>query len=116
MRSDDALLLDMLIAARKIMRFMRGVDEASFHANEMLQSAVIRELQVIGEAARLLSEEAKTTHSEIPWHTISGMRNRLIHAYFDVRLDVVWQTVNDDILPLVTLLESVVPPNTEAGG
>jgi len=111
MRSDDALLLDILLAARKIMRFMEGGTAADFEANEMLQSAVIRELQVIGEAARLVSEQGKSTYDTIPWSLISGMRNRLIHAYFDVRLDVVWQTASEDIPLLVTLLEKFVPPD-----
>jgi uncharacterized protein with HEPN domain len=62
MRSDDALLLDMLIAGRKIVRFTTGMTLDAFEADEMAQNAIIRELQVIGEAARLVSEEAKAAY------------------------------------------------------
>ena len=82
MRSDDALLLDMLIAARKIVRFSAGMTLDTFEADEMAQSAIIRELQVLGEAARLVSEESKTAYSAIDWRTMTGMRNRLVHVGF----------------------------------
>lgn len=76
MRSDRALLLDMLLAAQKIVRFTSGQSEADFLQNEMLQSAVIREFQVIGAAGRLFSADGKETFDSIPWLLIAGMRNR----------------------------------------
>lgn len=79
MRSDDALLLDMLIAARRVMRFVEGMDFADFQSDEMAQSAVVRELQVLGEAARLVSKETRDALAEIDWRTMIGMRNRLVH-------------------------------------
>ncbi len=108
MRSDDALLLDMLLAAQKIVRFLDGVSEHDFYANELIQSAVIREFQVVGEAARLLSESTKENHPIISWHAIAGMRNRIIHGYFDVRLEVVWETARQDIPGLVKSLQSII--------
>lgn len=108
MRSDEALLLDMLVAARKIIRYMNDVDESGFLANDMLQSAVMRELTIIGEASRMMSDEARAVYKTIPWHLIAGMRNRLIHAYFDVRLDVVWETTQNDVPEIIQVLESVV--------
>lgn len=114
MRSDDALLLDMLIAARKIIRFSAGMTFDAFEADEMAQSAVIRELQVIGEAARLVSEEAKTAYPAIDWRTMTGMRNRLVHEYFAIRLDVVWQTVVEDIPPLIDRLNDILPGEANA--
>lgn len=110
MRSDDALLLDMLIAARKIQRFTAGMSQEAFNANQMAQSAVIREIQVIGEAARLIGEDVKRKHTAIPWSAIAGMRNRIIHEYFNVRLNIVWDTIQNDILPLISQLELIVPP------
>lgn len=110
MRRDDALLLDMLVAARKIVRFLQGLTERDFQTNELVQSAVIRELQVIGEAARLISPETQARHSDIDWHAIIGMRHRLVHEYFDIRLDVVWETAAEHIPPLVAVLERIVPP------
>ena len=64
--------------------------------------------EVIGEAAGQVTDEFQQTHTEIPWQPIVGMRNRLIHAYFDVDLDRVWDTVNDDLPPLIRELEKIV--------
>lgn len=113
MRSDDALLLDMLIASRKIIRFLEGVSESEFQTNDLVQSGVIREFQVIGEAARMISDETKATYHQILWHMIAGMRNRLIHEYFDIRLEVVWDAAHNDIPPLVHQLEQLVPSDEE---
>jgi uncharacterized protein with HEPN domain len=113
MRRDDALLLDMLIAARKIRRYTENMNFAQFNANEMAQSAVIRELQVIGEAARLVTAELQQAHAALDWHAIIGMRNRLIHGYFAIRLDVVWKTVQDDVQPLIARLETLIPPEED---
>lgn len=109
MRSDDALLLDMLLALRKIQRFTQGLDEGGFRTHELVQSAVIREFQVLGEAARLVSDTTQRQYNAIPWRVIAGMRNRLVHEYFDVRLDVVWETIQRDLPVLLAQLEAVVP-------
>ena len=109
MRSDEALLLDMLLALRKIGRFTQGLDEQEFQAQDLVQSAVIREFQVLGEAARLISATTKSQYDTIPWRLIAGMRNRLIHEYFSVRLDVVWETIHKDIPGLIAGLEAIVP-------
>ena len=109
MRRDDALLLDMLIAARKIERFVSGLTVEQFAANDLVQSAVIRELQVIGEAARLITDETRTSVPQIDWHAITGMRNRLVHQYFSIRLDVVWETVHQSVPSLIAQLEPLVP-------
>lgn len=108
MRRDDALLLDMLIAARKIHRFTAGMTREDFVTNEMAQSAVIREFQVIGEAARMVSDETRTTYHTIQWPVIAGLRNRLIHQYFEI--DIVWDTIQNDLPGLIEQLEDIVPP------
>jgi uncharacterized protein with HEPN domain len=112
MRDDDALLLDMLIAARKIQRFVAGMTFEEFEANEMAQSAVLREFQVIGEAARLVTDATRTACVGIEWQLIVGMRNRLVHEYFEIRLDVVWETVRSDIPILITQLGQYIAPNS----
>ena len=109
MRSDDALLLDMLIAARRVERFVEGMTYPEFQDDDMAQSAVIRELQVLGEAARLVSKETRDVLNGIDWRTMIGMRNRLVHEYFAIRLDVVWQTTQNDIPPVIEELTRVVP-------
>lgn len=110
MRSDDSLLLDIFNAARKLQRFTAGMSRAAFNQNELVQSAVVRELQVIGEAARLITDETKHQQSQVNWHAISGMRNRLIHEYFDVDFDIVWDTIQQDIPLLISQLEPLIPP------
>ena len=113
MRSDDALLLDMLIAARRVERFVEGMTYPEFQDDDMAQSAVIRELQVLGEAARLVSKETRDVLNGIDWRTMIGMRNRLVHEYFAIRLDVVWQTTQDDIPPVIKELTRVVPADDD---
>jgi uncharacterized protein with HEPN domain len=110
MRNDDVLLLDMLLAIRRIVKFTDGMSEAEFKNDEKTQSAVLREITVLGEAARLISSETESSHAEIPWRQIAGMRNRLIHEYFNVRLDAVWEVIVSDIPALMKRLEAIAPP------
>ena len=111
MRKDDALPLDMLLAARKIQRFVVGMTYQEFAGNELVQSAVMREFQVIGEAVRLVTEETKRKYAELQWRKIAGMRNRLVHEYFYIQLGIVWQTILDNLPTLVAQLEQRVPPD-----
>jgi len=110
MRRDEAYLLDILIAARRALKYMQGVSRDDFEKNEMLQDAIARPLEVIGEAAGQISDEYRETHVDIPWHKMVGMRNRLIHEYFRVNYGVVWDTVKNDLPDLIKLLETIVPP------
>ena len=93
---------------------MQGVDQVAFPSNRMLQDAVIRNLDVIGEACVNLSAELTAANPEVPWNKASGIRNRLVHGYFDVDLKVVWQTAKDSLPAFVTqvraLLETGNPP------
>ena len=82
MLRDEAYLLDILIAARKALKFTAGFSRAQFEKNELVQNAVMHPLEVMGEAASRVSEEFREAHGEIPWHKLIGMRNRLIHEYF----------------------------------
>lgn len=110
MRRDETYLLDILIAARRAMSYMEGITREKFQRNEMLQDAVTRPLEIIGEAAGRVSDDYKEAHPEIPWHKMIGMRNRLIHEYFRVNYGAVWDTVQEDLPGLIQLLESIVPP------
>lgn len=112
MRSDMVLLLDMLLAAQNVRQFTAGVLEDEFYNSALIQSAVVRELQVIGEAARLISEDTRRKYRKIEWRKIMGMRmrNRVIHEYFDIRADLVWDVVQNDIPELIEQLEYIVPP------
>lgn len=113
MRSNEALLLDMLIAARKIQKFIAGLTEDFFKSSDLHQSAVVRELQIIGEAAWQIADEFKQEHPEIAWAEIAGMRNRIIHEYFRVDLKLIGQTVHGNIPQLIAQLQPLVPPDID---
>jgi uncharacterized protein with HEPN domain len=113
MRRDEVLLLDMLIAAQKVSRFAKGLTRETLETNEMAASAIMREFQVLGEAARVVSDEGKKNYTKISWKAISGMRNKLIHEYFNIDFDILWETIRDDIPSLTTQLEALVPPDDE---
>jgi uncharacterized protein with HEPN domain len=111
MRTDDILLLDMLVAAQKLQRFLLGRTLEGFRSNEMAQSTVIRELQVIREAAGNISNETQVECAEIEWHAIVGLRNRLVHEYFAIRSEILWEIVHDDIPPLIVHLKRYLSPD-----
>ena len=94
---DDAYLLDMLLAARKVVKYAQEADFKRFENDEILQDAIMRRIQIIGEAARKVSEKFKEEHPEIPWYEIFGMRNKLVHEYFRVIPEKVWEAVAQDI-------------------
>lgn len=110
MLRDDILLLDMLLAARDARRFASDLTIEEFRASVLHQNAIVRSLEIIGEAASKLSESARKDLPDIPWPEIIGMRHRLIHDYTHVDVGKVWETIRDDLPTLIAQLESVVPP------
>jgi uncharacterized protein with HEPN domain len=116
---DDARLLDMLLAAKELSKYTEGVTLEEFDRNRLLQHAVIRLIGIVGEAARNISAEFKTAHPEISWSGIVSMRNRLVHEYFRVASDKVWEVVKKEMPELIALIEPLVPPeepNADASG
>ena len=115
MPRDNAHLEDILEAAKAIRRFTDGVSREEFKLNEEKYEAVNRKFEIIGEAARRLSPEARNLFPEVPWNLVTAMRNILIHDYDDVDLDVVWDTIQRDVPPLIVRLEKYLaanpPPN-----
>jgi uncharacterized protein with HEPN domain len=110
MRRDESYLLDILTAARRAISHLDDVQSKTFEESDLLQDAVVRALEVVGEAAGHISAEYRESHPEIPWHKMIGMRNRLIHEYFRVNYAAVWDTVTNDLPDLVKTLEKLVPP------
>ena len=107
---DSSLLLDMLLAARDASAFVAGMDEAAFQASRLHQNAVIRSLEVIGEAAGNLSPGFQAAYPDIPWREITGMRHRLMPGYSDVDLHLVWTVVSEKLGPLIATLAPLIPP------
>jgi len=110
MQRDEAYLLDMLIEARHSVEFLKDVPRDEFDKDLMRQRAVMRCLEVIGEAANRISQDFRQQHPEIAWRDIIGMRNRLIHDYVRIDLEKVWDTVQRDIPVLIEQIEPLVPP------
>ena len=97
MKKDKAYLIDMLDAISDIEVFIANVNEAEFYKNKEKKYAVVRALEIIGEAAKNLSKELRAKHKEIPWKEIVGMRDKLIHWYFGIKWELVWETVKNKI-------------------
>jgi len=104
-RSEDLLVMDMLESMEKILLYTEGLNETAFIKNTEKADAVIRNIEVIGEAAGNLPAEFQLKHSDIPWSQIVSMRNRLIHGYFGVSLLTIWQVVCVDIPELYEKLK-----------
>lgn len=110
MPKDDVVRLrHMLEAARDAIGFAQGQERKDLERDRKLTLALIKSIEIVGEAASRLGPDTRSRYSQIPWADIVGMRNRLIHAYYDVDLDRVWDTVLDDLPPLVALLEEILP-------
>jgi uncharacterized protein with HEPN domain len=98
MRPEDRIrILHMIDAAEEAMSFVADSSEKDFSKNRMLILSVIKEIEIIGEAASKISEGTKSKYSNIPWQDIIGMRNRLIHGYFDVSVKLVWNTTKNNL-------------------
>ena len=110
MSRDDATILDMLAACRRVLEFLGGQDQDSFLVDRKTQSAVLHQLMLIGEATKRLSGEFRGRHPQMPWKAVAGLRDRLIHAYDRVDLLTVWTTCQTDIPRLIRFLEPLAPP------
>jgi len=98
MKKDDSIYLRHIFdAITTVEAYLSGVNDAEFHSTKLIQDGVIRQIEIIGEAARHVSRELRKTNPGIPWDDISGMRDKLIHDYFGVDLEKVWLTAKEDL-------------------
>ncbi len=108
MKDDFAYIEHILLSIKKVLDFIKDTDKTGFENNIMLQDAVIRNIEIIGEASKKISQNFKDQYSEIPWREMAGMRDKLVHDYLGVDIDVIWETVTTDIPLLNDLLSNIV--------
>jgi uncharacterized protein with HEPN domain len=113
-RDDLISFGDMLDAALEARRIAAGMDRADLEANRVVQLALLHLVQIIGEAAREVSEQGRSALPQIPWPRVVGMRNRIVHDYRNINLGVLWDTLTNHLPPLIAALETVVPPEPPA--
>ncbi|MDN5870463.1 MAG: DUF86 domain-containing protein [Nitrococcus sp.] len=110
MRPDDLVRLrHILDAAREAIGFVRGRRRDDLDHDRQLVWALVKAIEIIGEAANQLSPNTRKEVSGLPWEKIIGMRHRLVHSYFDINLDILWKTVHEGLPPLLTEIEKVIP-------
>jgi uncharacterized protein with HEPN domain len=101
-------LQDILDAIEKVEQFVQGMDFAQFSSDTKTRFAVIRALEIIGEASKKIPETFKRQNPDLPWREMAGIRNKLIHEYFGLNLQVVWKTVNEDIPKLKPVVSAML--------
>ena len=108
MKDDDKIRVQHMIdASEEALAFISGVTEEAFSKNRMLILSVIKDIEIIGEAASRISKETRMEHQNIPWQDIIAMRNRLIHGYFDVDIKLVWNTLKNNLPALLISLKAM---------
>lgn len=109
MKRDDVIRLrHMLDAAREAMTFAQARNRSDLDSNRMLVLSLVKDIEIIGEAAYQVTETTRDQLQDIPWDDIIGMRHRLVHAYFDINLDILWQTIQEDLPGLIETLEHLL--------
>jgi uncharacterized protein with HEPN domain len=109
MRPEDRVrVLHMRDACQAVARFVQNKARGDLNQDEMLRFALVRAVEIVGEAAAKVSEETRQLAPKIPWREAVGIRNRLIHAYFDVDLDVLWRTAVEDMPQLLESLDALL--------
>lgn len=109
MRRDDQIRLrHMLDGATEALSFAKGKRREDLAEDRLLVLGLVKAIEIIGEAAYQVSTDTRGSLPELPWEDIIGMRHRLVHAYFDINLDVLWRTVRDDLPSLVAPLEKAL--------
>ena len=109
MKHDETYLRHIFEAGKNILRFTKGFTTEDFLADDVVQNAVMRQIEIIGEAAGKLSLDFRNSHPQVPWLDIIGMRNKLIHEYFGVDIKLVWKTVQKNIPELIKTINEWFP-------
>ena len=107
MKDDRIYIEHILQSIEKIQSYISGKDQETFSNDSITQDAVVRQLEIIGEATKRISKELRNKNSEVPWDDMAGMRDVLIHNYIDVDLNIVWKTASESIPGLKALLNKL---------
>jgi uncharacterized protein with HEPN domain len=106
---DDATRLGHIFdAICRIEEYTRGVDKNTFDNYGMMQDAIMRQIEIVGEASRNISDEFQEVHPELPWLQMRGLRNKIVHDYLEINKDVIWDTVQNDLPELKKLVEKLL--------
>ena len=109
MKTDQSAFLNHILdAIKKIEKYIQGIDEEAFKKNDLVQDGVIRQIEIIGEAVKRLSDDLTSQSAHVPWQDVAGMRDKLIHDYFGVDIDTVWLTVKKDIPDLKEEIKRII--------
>jgi len=105
---DITYLGDVLDAIKRIEGYLRRVDKEDFQKNLMMQDAVMHQIEIIGEASNNVSEEFQERHLELSWMEMRAIRNKIVHDYREVNLNVIWDTAKNDLPPLKKLIRKLL--------
>ena len=112
MRADDGVRIrHMIDAAESALRFVQGRSRVDLDSDEMLRFALTRAIEILGEAASKVTADTRAALPNVPWVQVAGIRNRLVHAYFDVDLDILWRTAQQAIPDLLGQLKAIQLPD-----
>ncbi len=107
-RKDKDFILDIIEACERILNYTKNLSYEDFFKNSEKQDAVIRNIEIIGEAVKHLSDEVKNKYGEIDWKSIAGMRDKLIHFYFGLNLEIVWKVIEKEIPKLKNFIKEII--------
>ena len=112
-RNYDLYLQDIVEAADRIAFYVEGCTRGEFEADQMRIDAVIRNLGIIGEAVKKIPDSIRERYPSVPWHNIAGLRNRVVHVYFNVDMDIIWDVVQSKLPPLRTQIQQLIKERSE---
>ena len=112
-RNYDLYLQDIVEATDRIASYIEGATRDEFEADQMRIDAVIRNLGIIGEAVKNIPDSIRERYPSVAWHNIAGLRNRVIHVYFNVDMDIIWDVVQSKLPPLRTQIQQLIKERSE---